>query len=61
MFIKSFITIFLALFYVGILRSSITTIEEAPFIVKIFVNILVWFIQAIIGANIVIFLYYIWG
>jgi len=61
MFIKSFITIFLALFYIFILQSRVIVEDKEPIIVKLTMKLGTWLIQAIIGANIVVFLYYIWS
>jgi len=61
MFIKSFITIFLALFYIFILQSRVIVEDKEPIIVKLTMKLGTWLIQAIIGANITVFLYYIWS
>jgi len=61
MFIKSFITIFIALFYVFILQTRITVERDTPIQMKIQITIINWVFQAIIGANIVVFLYHIWS
>jgi len=61
MFIKSFITIFLALFYIFILQSRVIVEDKEPIIVKLTMKLGTWLIQAIIGTNIVVFLYYIWS
>lgn len=61
MFIKSFVTIFLALFYLYVSFSKITAPKEATTVQKVFLKLFTWTIQAIIGANIVVFLYHIWS
>jgi len=61
MYIKTFSTIFLALFYIFILQSHITAEDDAPIMVKLTMKLLTWFIQATIGANIVVFIYYMWN
>ena len=61
MFIKSFITIFSVLFYIFILQSHITVEDSAPIKMKLTMKIINWVIQAIIGANIVVFLYHMWS
>jgi len=61
MFIKSFITIFLALFYIFILQSRVIVEDKEPIIVKLTMKLGTWLIQAIIGANIVVFLYFLWS
>ena len=61
MFIKSFSTIFLALFYIFILQSHILLTDDAPIMMKLTVKLITWFIQAIIGANIVVAIYYMWN
>jgi len=62
MFIKSFVTIFLALFYYfGVLFTHLTPPEEATKAQRVFLMFFTWFVQAYIGANLVVFLYYIWS
>jgi len=61
MFIKSFVTIFLALFYHFVLTTRLVPTKEATIWEKLTCVLLNWSIQALIGANIVVFLYQIWS
>ena len=61
MFIKAFCTIFLVLFFMFILQRNITAENDAPISVKLTMKLITWFIQATIGANIVVFIYRIWS
>ena len=60
MFVKSFVTIFLALFYVAVLMSAIVPDQEVPMSQKLLLKLLTWFIQAAIGANLIVAIYHIW-
>ena len=44
-----------------ILQSNITVEDDAPIMLKLTIKLTTWVIQAIIGANIVVFIYHIWN
>jgi len=60
MFIKGFATIFLILFYVGVLMSKIIPEKDAGFLFQVFLKLFTWSVQAIIGSAIMVAIYNIW-
>lgn len=62
MFIKSFVTIFFALFYsFVVLYVKITPKKGSPKVEYFLAILLTWFTQAIIGATLVVLIYHIWN
>jgi len=60
MFSNIFITIFLILFYWVILTTKYIFIKNAPMWKQLVINLFIIFIQALIGAFIVMIIYNVW-
>ena len=60
MFSNIFITIFLILFYWVILTTKYMFIKNAPMWKRLVINLFIIFIQALIGAFIVMIIYNVW-
>ena len=60
MFFNIFATILLILLYWGILTTKYTFIENAPTWIRLVIRLFIIFIQALIGAFVVMVIYNIW-
>ena len=61
MFIKSFVTILLALIYFGVLTINIIPTKNAPVSVQITMKLVTMTIKATTGAWFVVFMHHIWS